>query len=571
MNHRYNTDTSPVTRPSPGYGPNDIAPGDGTGEAEALRKAMKGFGTDEDMLIDVLCYPDPLQMALIRTTYEEMFGRSLEKDIKSDTSGLFEVALVGLAGGPLEHDINWLNGSLSGLLVSGDGQAVADVLVGRSDADLQAISAAFERRFGRSLVERVRGKINGAMGEFLAGVLECRRPGVDAVIKEQSVVDDAKRVYLMMMADTDVQDSEACDLFLHSSDQRLVAVDKVLQDHHGSNLLQFLQENTTGSVQSSLVQIFLNAQDPVAYLAELLSSAADSKRIIDLLIRLHWDSNFDAAKIKLRDYHGIDFRAVIRNEVSSGPCQTLALKLYDGQGIGSAVTCLINQFVSASGNDDNRGVFLNPPRDGSNGDYTGNLAWPLESIQTIRWSSDFEAWNLRIYADNSISGFTKTLTTGSNSGSGSKDATFEWRVTTLVNFVSMPVFYLVLCEGTEGCDSEIHSHYFNITLPSSISSANSSLTASTSAAEESSESAAANSGLTTGAKVGIGIGVPGFVLVAGAIVFFARRGRHQAHSTVLPVHATTGGSMAQEDKPELLGQVRAELTPEGARFELDGR
>ena len=62
-----------------------------------LRKAMKGLGTDEGALIEILCTRPPSVIKKISKRYSEMYpDRSLLKDIQSDTSGNFRKILVSL-------------------------------------------------------------------------------------------------------------------------------------------------------------------------------------------------------------------------------------------------------------------------------------------------------------------------------------------------------------------------------------------------------------------------------------------------------------------------------------------
>jgi annexin A7/11 len=67
---------------------------------------MKGFGTDETVLIKILSKPDPLQMALLRNTYSARIHRNLEHDVASETSGHFKEGLVALVRGPLMQDVS---------------------------------------------------------------------------------------------------------------------------------------------------------------------------------------------------------------------------------------------------------------------------------------------------------------------------------------------------------------------------------------------------------------------------------------------------------------------------------
>uniref|UniRef100_A0A0M3HZY6 Annexin n=1 Tax=Ascaris lumbricoides TaxID=6252 RepID=A0A0M3HZY6_ASCLU len=65
-------------------------------DAIQLYQAMKGLGTRESTLIDIICTrTDPEKQAL-KKVYEEEFGRSLEADVIDDTSGEFQHLLVSL-------------------------------------------------------------------------------------------------------------------------------------------------------------------------------------------------------------------------------------------------------------------------------------------------------------------------------------------------------------------------------------------------------------------------------------------------------------------------------------------
>lgn len=62
-----------------------------------LRKAVKGLGTDEDALIEILAIRPPEVIQQIKDRYTEMFpGRTLLKDIQGDTSGNFLKILTAL-------------------------------------------------------------------------------------------------------------------------------------------------------------------------------------------------------------------------------------------------------------------------------------------------------------------------------------------------------------------------------------------------------------------------------------------------------------------------------------------
>uniref|UniRef100_A0A3P8ZCQ6 Annexin n=1 Tax=Esox lucius TaxID=8010 RepID=A0A3P8ZCQ6_ESOLU len=65
-------------------------------DAQQLRLAMKGLGTDEDTLIEILASRTNKEIREIKVAYKEEYKKELEDEIKSDTSGDFRTALLSL-------------------------------------------------------------------------------------------------------------------------------------------------------------------------------------------------------------------------------------------------------------------------------------------------------------------------------------------------------------------------------------------------------------------------------------------------------------------------------------------
>ena len=68
-------------------------------DATWLREAMKGVGTDERCLIEILVTRSGEDIRKIRAAYAQLYERDLEKDLASETSGHFKRLLVSLAQG----------------------------------------------------------------------------------------------------------------------------------------------------------------------------------------------------------------------------------------------------------------------------------------------------------------------------------------------------------------------------------------------------------------------------------------------------------------------------------------
>lgn len=116
---------------------------DAAGDAHLLRKAMKGFGTDEDGLINIICRRSNEQRQLINRAYKTNFGKDLMEDIKSETSGNFEKLLVALLTPIVDYYAKELHDAMSG--AGTDEDVLIEVLATMSNYEIHTIKNAYER------------------------------------------------------------------------------------------------------------------------------------------------------------------------------------------------------------------------------------------------------------------------------------------------------------------------------------------------------------------------------------------------------------------------------------------
>lgn len=84
-----------------------------------LRDAMKGVGTDENDLIEILCTKTNQEIKDIKECYEREFGRKLETDVAKETSGDFRGLLVSQCKGDRDE-----SGSVNELQAKTDAAAL---------------------------------------------------------------------------------------------------------------------------------------------------------------------------------------------------------------------------------------------------------------------------------------------------------------------------------------------------------------------------------------------------------------------------------------------------------------
>uniref|UniRef100_A0A8C5GTE8 Annexin n=1 Tax=Gouania willdenowi TaxID=441366 RepID=A0A8C5GTE8_GOUWI len=65
-------------------------------DASEIRGSIKGLGTDEETLIEILCSRSNAELVEIKSVYKELFKKDLDKDVAGDTSGNFAKLLLAL-------------------------------------------------------------------------------------------------------------------------------------------------------------------------------------------------------------------------------------------------------------------------------------------------------------------------------------------------------------------------------------------------------------------------------------------------------------------------------------------
>uniref|UniRef100_A0A5K3FGX8 Annexin n=1 Tax=Mesocestoides corti TaxID=53468 RepID=A0A5K3FGX8_MESCO len=121
--------------------------------ARALYEAMKGAGTKESIIIQTICLMNNEEIAALRCAYEDStlklgdisLRRDLEKDVRSDLSGDFELFIVALLQGMREEGLD-----------PQAAEADAEALASAGEKKLGTDEAVFTKIFARRSYEMIR-------------------------------------------------------------------------------------------------------------------------------------------------------------------------------------------------------------------------------------------------------------------------------------------------------------------------------------------------------------------------------------------------------------------------------
>jgi hypothetical protein len=226
--------------------------------ARELRHAMKGAGTDESTLIEILCRTNA-EIREVKAAYETEFkGRKLEKDLVSETSGHFKRLLVSQCNAMRDENPN-----VDVALAEKDAQAIWEagekklgtdesvfntVLCTRSYPQLKATFEKYRASTGKGIIDTINREMSGDLKEgFMAIVNYCWDPKWYF----------AERLYKSMKG-AGTNDRQLIRCIVTRSEIDLKDVSKSFYKQYGKYLADFIKGDCSGDYGRLLLAVLGN-------------------------------------------------------------------------------------------------------------------------------------------------------------------------------------------------------------------------------------------------------------------------------------------------------------------------
>jgi len=154
-------------------------------DASELHEAIKGAGTREDVLIEILCSRTNEQIEAIKEEYKKLFDANLADDIQGDTSGNFGKLMFSLVQAKRSEDEDFDEEKAAedaqALFDAGEGQFGTDestfnvILASKSFDHLAHTFAHYESLSGKTMEEAIKGEMSGDVEDGMLAIVKCVR------------------------------------------------------------------------------------------------------------------------------------------------------------------------------------------------------------------------------------------------------------------------------------------------------------------------------------------------------------------------------------------------------------
>ena len=298
-------------------------------DAEALRKAMEGFGTDEAALIKICANRTNAQRQQIKQAYKSTYGRDLISDLKSELRGKFEDAMVALFTEPIEYDADQLREAMKGAGTNED--TLIEIIASRTPQQLAAIKAKFKEKYKRDLETDVKKETHGTLQHLLISLLQGSR-SMNTQVNQAQMAAVAQEIYKAGEAKLGTDESVFNKYFCSLSPYELAAMAQQYHKLTGHTILQAIDKEFHGDSKKALRTIVYATLSPSEYFATRVNDAIKGWGTKDhLLIRiLITRDEIDMPQIKqyYKQLYGKDMVQAVKSDIS-GDYQKLMIELCD--------------------------------------------------------------------------------------------------------------------------------------------------------------------------------------------------------------------------------------------------
>lgn len=241
------------------------------GDIKKLNKAMKGFGTNEDDLIDVLCKRTAHQRMEISREYKETYNKDLLTHVKDETGGNLERIFTLLLQKPESYDADELKEATKG--IGTDESTLIEILVTRTNDELAKIKKVYKNRYEKELEEDIKSDTSGDTQKLLLALARGQRD--ESFQSNKSAAEyKAKELKKAGVSKWGTDEGAFIKTLTETSFVQLAEVFDIYEDMTNEDIDKSIKSEMGGDLKRCLLTITACVRNLPGYFADKLKNAA---------------------------------------------------------------------------------------------------------------------------------------------------------------------------------------------------------------------------------------------------------------------------------------------------------
>ena len=297
-------------------------------DADLLKNAMKGVGSDKEAIINLATSRNNQQRLKIREEYKASYGTDLISDLKSELSGHLKDTLIAMFYHPIDYDCLSLRSAMKG--IGTDEDTLIEIIATMPGYMIKKIIDRYPTVVeGRNLLDDIKNETSGSFRRLLTSLLQgSRSDNTNPDIEECEKM--AKELYEAGEKKWGTDDSVFNRIFALKSPLEIVCISRAYHKLTGHTILQAISNEFSGDIKKLLTAVVYAVISPSEFFATKINKAVkglgtNDKLLIRILVTRH---EIDMPYI--RKYYKQLFKKSLIDEIkadTSGDYRKIMLKL----------------------------------------------------------------------------------------------------------------------------------------------------------------------------------------------------------------------------------------------------
>uniref|UniRef100_A0AAR2JKJ8 Annexin n=1 Tax=Pygocentrus nattereri TaxID=42514 RepID=A0AAR2JKJ8_PYGNA len=266
-------------------------------DAETLYKAMKGLGTNEATILQLLTARSNAQRQQIKAAFKTLHGKDLVSELKSELGGKLETLIVAMMATPVMFDVTSLRNAIKG--AGTNEKVLIEILASRTQNEIREIIKTYKQ------------------GENV-----CSLVYVVCSCCAQALFNAGEKKF-------GTDEDQFITILGNRSAEHLRRVFDAYMKLSGHQIEESIQRETSGGLRDVLLAVVKCARSVPAYLAECLynslkGAGTDDATLIRIMVSR---SEIDLLDIRaeFRKSFATSLHNMIKNDTTGDYCKTLLL------------------------------------------------------------------------------------------------------------------------------------------------------------------------------------------------------------------------------------------------------
>lgn len=208
----------------------------------------------------------------LRQEYQKKFGKDLLQDIEEYMSSDYKTTLLAMFKEPVEYDVDLLYKALKG--IGSDKEVLSEIVCFRSFDRLNKIKEKYKEKYGKDLVEEIKGETSGDYQKTIMILLQKERnknslPDLEICSKI------ADEIYKAGEEKLGTSEEVFIKYFTSLSGEELLTMAKEYHKKYKKDLIALIESEFSSNIKDLLIAIVYSLISPSEYFARKIYRAVD--------------------------------------------------------------------------------------------------------------------------------------------------------------------------------------------------------------------------------------------------------------------------------------------------------